>query len=158
MVSSILFWQLNQRLQNIFGCKKETFARLPVIACGDLYQLPPVNGTPIFNNKSSIKGLLTQDLWRVHHMAELTEVMRQREDLQFIQVLNKIHEGNCDKEVETILNSRFFSQSSDQFPNNALHIFAENAPVNEHNQMMLDNIESQPITVPELIFYQNIAT
>ena len=82
------------------------------------------------------------------HIAELTEVMRQREDLQFIQVLHKIREGNCDKEVETILNSRFFLQSSDQFPNNALYIFAENGPVNEHNQMIMDNIGSQPITVP----------
>ena len=49
-------------------------------------------------------------------------------------------------------------QSSDQFPNNALHIFAENAPVNGHNQMMLDNIEIQLILVPTIVFYQKIAT
>lgn len=41
MVSSILFWQL--RCQEIFGCKNEPFSGLPVIVCGDLYQLPPVN-------------------------------------------------------------------------------------------------------------------
>ena len=150
MVSSILFWQLNQRLQEIFGCKNEPFARLPVIVCSGLYQLPPVNGTPIFNSKSSVKGLLTHDLWRMFPMAELTEVMRQREDLQFIQSLNKICEGICDEEFETILRSRFFSQSSDQFPNNALHIFAENVPVNKHNQMMLDEIENQLIIVPAI--------
>lgn len=57
--------------------------------------------------------------------------------------LKKICEENCDKEVETILKSRFFFQSSDQLPNNALHVFAENAPVNEHNQM-LDNIGKSP--------------
>lgn len=43
MVFSIIFWQLIQRLQEIFGCKTEPFAGLPVIVCGDLYQLPPVN-------------------------------------------------------------------------------------------------------------------
>ena len=145
MVSSILFWQLNQRLQEIFGCKNEPFAGLPVIIYDDLYQLPPVNGTPIFNSKSSINGLLMQDLWRMFCMAELTELMRQREDLQFIQILNKICEENCDEEVETILKSRFFSQSKDQFSKNALRVFAENAPVNVHNQMMLDKIESQLI-------------
>ena len=84
MVSSILLQQLNQRLQEIFGCENETFAELPVIASGDLYQLPPVNDTPIFNSKSSVNGLLTQDLWRMFCIAELTEVMQQREDLQFI--------------------------------------------------------------------------
>ena len=78
-------------------------------------------------------------------MAELTELMRQREDLQFIQILNKICEEYCDEEVETILKSRFFSQSKDQFSKNALRVFAENAPVNVHNQMMLDKIESQLI-------------
>ena len=90
--------------------------------------------------------------------AELTGVMRQREDLQFIQILNKICEGTYDEEVETFLKSGFFSQSSDQFPNNALHIFAENAPVNGHNQMMLDNTEIQLILVPTIVFYQKIAT
>ena len=109
-----------------------------------------MNDTPIFNSKSSVKGLLTQDLWRIFCIAKLTEVMRQREDLQFIQILNKICEGNCDEEFETILKSRFFSKSCDQFPKNALHVFAENAPVNEHNQMMLDKIESQLIIVPAI--------
>ena len=42
-------------------------------------------------------------------MAELTKVTRQREDLLFIQVLNKIREGNCDVEVEINSKSRFFS-------------------------------------------------
>ena len=150
MVSSILFWQLNQRLQEIFGCKNKPFAGLPVIVCGDLCQLPAVNGAPIFNSKSSVKGLLTQDLWRMFCMAELTEVMRQRKDFQFIQIINKIREGNCDEEVETILKSRFFSQPSDQFPKNGLHVFAQNAPVNEHNQIMLDKTESQFIIVPAI--------
>ena len=108
MVSSILFWQLNQRLQEIFGCKNEPFTGLPVIIYDDLYQLPPVNGTPIFNSKSPVKRLLTQNLWRMFPTAELTEVMQQREDLQFIQTLSKIREGNCDEEVETFLKSSFF--------------------------------------------------
>ena len=109
-----------------------------------------MNDTPIFNSKTSVKGLLTQDLWRVFCIAELTKVMGQREGNQFIQIINKIRKGNCDEEVETILKSRFFSRSSDQFPKNALHVLAENPPVNEHNQTMLDKIESQLIIVPAI--------
>ena len=85
MVFSILFWQLIQKLQEIFGCKTEPFAGLPVIVCGDLYQLPPVNGTPIFNSKSSVIGILTQNLWKMFRMVELTEVMRQREILNLFK-------------------------------------------------------------------------
>ena len=83
-------------------------------------------------------------------MAELNKIMRQREDLQFIQILNEICEGNYVNEAETILRSRFSSQSSAHFPNTALHVFKENAPVNENNQMMLDNIESQLTIVPAI--------
>ena len=88
-------------------------------------------------------------------MAELTEVIGQREDLQFIQILIKICEGNCEAEVETILRSKFFPQSSDQFPKNALHVFPENAPANEHNQTMLDEIENQLIIVPAIFILPN---
>ena len=42
--------------------------------CGDFYQLPPVKGSP---------GVL----WKEFQMVELTEVMRQRGDHDFIRVL-----------------------------------------------------------------------
>ena len=40
-------------------------------------------------------------------MVELTEVMHQRGDHDFIRVLNKITEGNIDEDVEHTLNARF---------------------------------------------------
>ena len=40
-------------------------------------------------------------------MVELTEVMRQRGDHDFIRVLNKIREGNINKDVELTLKARF---------------------------------------------------
>ena len=52
--------------------------------------------------------MLALDLWRKSKMAELTEVMRQREDYQFINVLNKIWEGEIDEHVELTLKLQIF--------------------------------------------------
>ena len=95
MVSSMLLYQINQRLNEIFGYSDQLpFAGLPVIVCGDLYQLPPVRGLPIYiRSTTSIKSLLTLDLWQKLKMTELPEVIRQRENYQFINILNKIWEG-----------------------------------------------------------------
>ena len=98
MVSSMLLYQVNQRLNEIFGYSDQLpFAGLPVIVCGDLYQLPPVRGLTIYiRSTTSIKSLLTLDLWQKLKMAELPEVIRQRENYQFINILNKIWEGEID--------------------------------------------------------------
>ena len=51
MVSRRLFWQLNQRLIEIFS-NDAPFGGLSVIVCGDLYQLPPVNPPAIYTRKN----------------------------------------------------------------------------------------------------------
>ena len=104
MVSSMLLYQVNQRLNGIFGYSGQLpFAGMSVIVCGDFYQLPPVRGLPVYSSTTSIKGLLILDLWHKFKMAELTEVMRQREDYQFINIWKKIREGQIDEDVELIL-------------------------------------------------------
>ena len=91
MVSSMLLYQVNQRLNEIFGYSDQLlFAGMSFIVCGDFYQLPPVSCLPVYSNTTSIKPLLTLDLW---HQFKLTEVLRQRNDYQFINILNKIREG-----------------------------------------------------------------
>ena len=56
MVSSVLFYQVHQRLNEILGCATELlFAWLPILVCGDLYQLPPVKGTPIYCNTGPLE-------------------------------------------------------------------------------------------------------
>ena len=57
MVSSVLLFSLNDRLNNIFGCdSQKVFAGLPVVACGDIYQFPSVNGAPIYSTNPTMKG------------------------------------------------------------------------------------------------------
>ena len=67
-----------------------------------------VRGLLVYSSTKSTKILLALDLWRKSKMAELTEVMRQREDYQFINVLNKIWEGEIDEHVEMTLKLQIF--------------------------------------------------
>lgn len=73
MVNSRLFKDIDLRLREVFACDKP-FGGKPIILCGDQYQLPPVNGRPIYVHDSScIQGLLGLELWSNFRIAELTE-------------------------------------------------------------------------------------
>ena len=66
--------------------------------------------------------------------------MRQKDNVDFIHLLNKVRVGNIDKNVENILKIRFISKNNQPCPIKAQHIFAENRPARFHNQTMLDNL------------------
>ena len=76
-------------------------------------------------------------LWKHFNLDELHEIMRQRGDSDLIDLLNKVRTASLEECDETILKSRFESQNDDNYPCDALHIFAENKPCQEHNSNML---------------------
>ena len=149
MVSGMLLYQVNQRLNEIFGYSEQLpFAGLSVIVCGDFYQLPSVRSLPTYiSSTRSIKILLILDLWRKFKMAELTEVMRKRENYEFINILNKIREGEIDEDVELTLKSRFFSKEEPLYPESAVHIFAENKSVEHHDEVQLDKLNGDLVSI-----------
>ena len=124
------------RAFEILDCKTdEPFAGIPIIVCSDLYQLHPGKGVPIYLLKDDRLGTLASyNLWSMFSLIKLTEVMRQKDDLEFIQLLNKIRVGNVDEDVESKLKSRFIEKINKEFPIYKLHIFAENEFVNRHNK------------------------
>ena len=90
MVGSGMFSFLNLRLQQVMGTK-EPFGRLNVITVGDLFQLKPVFDDWIFQNSKEGYNALATNLWQQYfQMFELTQVMRQREDKDFAEILNRI--------------------------------------------------------------------
>ena len=72
MLSNAPFFQVNRRLNEIFGYLD---AGPPVIVCGHFYQLPQVKGLQIYSSTTSIKGFLPLDFWKKLQMVGLTEVM-----------------------------------------------------------------------------------
>uniref|UniRef100_A0A7M5V9S6 ATP-dependent DNA helicase n=2 Tax=Clytia hemisphaerica TaxID=252671 RepID=A0A7M5V9S6_9CNID len=163
MVPNRLFRKIDQRLRDIFNMKKP-FAGKSVLLCGDLYQLPPIFKDPIYkvpilkkdpNNGNENKKRESHDrpslmdelygfeLWRSFQMAELTEVMRQRDDIHFVDLLNQIRVGELDDEKEELLKSRFISKDSPNYPADVTHIFAENKPVDAYNLKKLNELSTE---------------
>ena len=146
MVSSKMLLQIHQRLCEIFGLSDSIpFANKTVIVSGDLYQLPPVMGGPVFSLNDFVINLLK--LWHGFKFAELKTVMRQQGDTTFIDLLNNIRLGILTEENERLLRSKFVSQDDTDYPWDALHLFAENSLVKAHNDKMIATLATQMINI-----------
>lgn len=94
MVGSGMFNFINLRLQDIRGCTKP-FGGISVVAVGDLFQLKPVMDSWIFTQRcDGLQVLGTNVLKDLCSFYELEEIMRQRDYLEFAQLLNRLGEGN----------------------------------------------------------------
>jgi len=76
MVSNKLLLFIHQRLCEIFGCTTDNlFAGISVIACGDFYQLPPIQQRPVYANFND--DMLNIDhCWRYFKIAGGSKVYR----------------------------------------------------------------------------------
>ena len=81
-------------------------------------------------------------LWNLFEISELTEVMRQRGDGNFIDLFNHVRIAELNDSNVSLLRSKFI-KPNDKYPQDALHIFAENAPAHMHDITMLNSIENQ---------------
>ncbi|CAI5653238.1 unnamed protein product [Oreochromis niloticus] len=133
------------RLKQIKGTRRP-FGGMSVIAVGDFYQLPPVRQSkPLcVHDPSEI------DLWREHfQMITLTEIMRQKDDVVFAEMLNRIRvKGKLDELCEADRN--LLSQAITEpalCPTDALHIFATNKEVDAHNSATLGLLHTHIIDI-----------
>ena len=51
--------------------------------------------------------------------------------------------GDVDGDDEKLFKSKFVMKEDQNYPHQAIHIWAENAPVNQHNAVMLSNVNNQ---------------
>ncbi|XP_068751282.1 ATP-dependent DNA helicase PIF1-like [Montipora capricornis] len=146
MVSNRRVLHIHQRLKDIFcSSSSELFAGISVVVVGDFYQLPPIREKPIFENFKNNSYNLYHP-WLVFRMVELTEIMRQKDDQHFIRLLNRLRTGSQTEQDINCINSRSISPLAENYPSNTLHIWAENDPVNEHNNKQLEQL-STPLFV-----------
>ncbi|KAG9750641.1 hypothetical protein KCU73_g6521, partial [Aureobasidium melanogenum] len=98
---------INDRLKTISGSDKD-FGGKSVIFSGDLFQLPPVGGTPMFMVNplaNSADKDLEQLYSRINKSVFLTEPMRQK-DAAFDAELTKIRNSDSDAATSDYISSR----------------------------------------------------
>ena len=144
MVSNTTLLHIHQTLKDIFGTPSDQlFAGLSIIVVGDLYQLPPIRRKPVFDEyKNNVFNLCHP--WSVFKMIELTEIMRQKDDKPFTELLNRLRTATHTEDDLKIIQSRSSDNSVNNanYPTQALHIFAENAPVDQHNNGHLEQLRT----------------
>lgn len=131
---------IHQRLKEIFATtNSQLFAGRSIIAVGDLYQLPLIRRNTVFENY--IHDIFNVcHPWHVFQMIELTQIMRQKDDQPFIELLNRFRTASQNEEDIQCINLRTTSSSDDNYPSDALHIWAENILVHQHNNTKLEKI------------------
>ena len=150
MVSNDLLFYVHLRLNEIFGfVKNEPFAGVTVITVGGFFQLPPVEGKPVYAPyKNNLQNF--ESLWQHFKMFQLTEITRQRGDSQLIDLLNNVPIADLNSTDIELLQSKVIKPGSANYPIDALHIFAENSSSNEHNLKMLQSVDGNLHVVPAI--------
>ncbi|XP_035667118.1 uncharacterized protein LOC118409861 [Branchiostoma floridae] len=141
MVDKKLMSSVHGRLSQLRQANPNTrFGNMSILAVGDMFQIPPVKGQSLY--KATKADFFP--LWNgIFQLCELKDIMRQRNDALFAELLNRLRvkrkkEQLSDEDNMTLL-SRVLSVdfTAPQYPQDALHIFATNALVSEHNDKML---------------------
>lgn len=155
MVGNTTLLHIHQRLKEIFDTNNsQLFAGISIIALGDLYQLPPIQRKLVFDNYANDAFNLCHP-WHAFEMIELTEIVRQKNDQPFTELLNRFRTGAQTDEDICCIQSRTISSLDSNYPSDALHIWAENIPVDQHNHAKLAQILKPMFTLKATDQYPN---
>ena len=137
MVGNTMLKLIHLRLQEAKG-NQLPFGGVNIICVGDLYQLQPVMQSYIFMDLSAEYGPLATNLWKEYFtIFELTEIMRQKNDDQWKEVLSRIRVCNhTSSDIELIM-TRQISQEESIEMIDIPHLFPTRDGVAEFNENVL---------------------
>ena len=121
----------------------DPFSNVSVLAVEDLFQLPHVKQNHVFGETRDKMANISGAEWDLFQLVELDEIMRQKDDQTFAQMLNRIREAKTTAQDLAVLKSRELTTAAPNYPEDVLHVFAENKYVNEHNAKQLAKLGSQ---------------
>ena len=134
MVGRELFDKSECRLREIFGTGN-TFGGLHVIVVGDFFQMAPVRDSYVFKDDFKDYGSLSPNLWKDHfYIYALTEIMHQKDEKQFCEVLNRLRIGELMESDNELFMSRIVKKSDAHYVPDARHFFPLKESARKHNE------------------------
>jgi hypothetical protein len=113
-----------------------------------LLQLKPVFDDWIFNDLDKGITALAPNLWKdLFSMHELTEIMHQKDDLDFAQLLNRLRENRLTENDYKILEKRKITRNDPDYPNSVPHLFVENKLADSFNLQCITQLNTHKVNV-----------
>ena len=136
------FDQMSSNMQQAFKSKKE-FAGRSIIAVGDFAQLRPIGAPYCFQpkNRNTTAALVDNPQWKPFKMFELTEIMRQRDDLRFAEALSRLAVGRTTQEDNRLFASRCFNDNTLPIEaRSCLRLISSNEGVDAYNMKRVQDL------------------
>ena len=139
MVGNKMLSFIDTRLQQLTG-SKAAFVVLSVIAVDDFL---------ICLDLKEGASSLARNLWKeLFTNYELVDIMRQKDDLAFAQLLNRLRLNEMTEEDKQKLQTRVFDRDTGDYPKDAVHLFARNVYVKKHNDNILSQLPGEKFVIP----------
>ena len=125
---------LNLTLQIIYENEKP-FGGISILGVGDLLQLNPVGGSPVFSTRKDTYQALAGSLWQdCFKLFELSEIVRQKGDPEFAEILSRVRTNKYTAEDITFLKNL---ERNDHISEDVIHLYMTNKQASSHNEEML---------------------
>ena len=141
MMGAEMLERIDRRLKEIKGRPDLLFGGVHIIFIGDLRQLPAVRQTAIYKQK--MQTIDSGQVWRQINFYELTDVMRQENEL-FSSALTNIGNGQLlNAEQLELIESRFVTkEDADRLCPSGIRLFFENDDVDAYNNEICRSCEN----------------
>ena len=161
MLSSLSLAYIHLRLEELFG-GDQWFGSMNILFVGDILQLPPVNGSMVFQNVSNkviatrLGCMASVNIWRETVVYdELTINERQKRDPEFGELLNEVR-VNCvsDKSVAQLRKAVITCTAIEKFQEllgqglSPVCLFATRKSCDQFNTDMLSKVGSEVARLP----------
>ena len=149
MISVDQLYDVHRRLEEIL-ISKDLFGGKSVILLGDIMQLAPVKGRPIFGKpfgqKNSSLWNSTDNIWKSFEVVSL-KVSQRHKEREWKDCLNRIRIGEHKNEDKKLLEGRKLKYFPNINRDDASHVFYTNLEVDTHNRRMLNLQKSDLIHI-----------
>lgn len=145
MMGSNQFFSIHRRMSQIFRSDKP-FGGKTVIVFGDFRQLRPVGDSYVFMpRKDALASVVGNHLWQNFELFELTEIMRQKDDLVFAEALGRLAEGALTNEDLEMFKRRCYRdhKSLPEEAKSAIHLFKTKVEVENYNSLRVHELSNE---------------